>query len=57
MTGSHLDPLAYGEDRDEVGTLVTKVIIDATKPLGKEFAPRVKPKQSLMDSFVLEVYL
>ena len=57
VTGSHLDPLAYGEDRDEVGTLVTKVIIDATKPLGKEFAPRVKPKQSLMDSIVLEDYL
>ena len=57
VTGSHLDPLAYSENRDEAGTLVTKVIIDATKPLQKEFAPRVKPKQSLMDSINLDDYI
>ena len=57
VTGSHLDPLAYGENREEKGTLVTKMIIDATKALNKEFAPRVKAPQDLLDSINLEDYI
>ena len=58
VTGSHLDPLAYNElSRNEHGTLVSKVIIDATVPLMRSFPPRVKPKKALMDSINLEEYI
>lgn len=57
VTGSHLDPLAYDETRLGKGSMTTKVIIDATKPIGLEFAQRVKPSVEQMNSINLKDYL
>lgn len=55
--GAHLDPSAYGESRYEKGPMTTKVIIDATRPLSKPFAERVRPPRELWDSINLKDYL
>ncbi len=57
VTGAHLDPSAYDETRHNRGTMTTKVIIDATKPLGLPFATRVTPPKDLWDSMNLDDYL
>ena len=57
VSGSHLDPLAYDEDRINKGSMTTKVIIDATKPIGKEFSKRVKPSMEALEKIHLEDYL
>ncbi len=57
VSGSHLDPLAYDESRLGKGSMTTKVIIDATKPLQTEFADRVKPPKEMLESIDLTEYL
>ncbi|MBC3938125.1 MULTISPECIES: UbiD family decarboxylase [Anaerotruncus] len=57
VCGSHLDPLSYDETRLERGSMTTKVIIDATKPVGKEFATRVMPDEKTMNRISIEDYL
>lgn len=55
--GSHLDPTAYNEERFQEGPMTTKVIIDATRPVTKEFAERVVPPQELWAETDLGEYL
>ena len=55
--GAHLDPSAYGEDRSTKGRMTTKVIVDATMPIGKPFAKRVRPPRDLWESVNLLDYL
>jgi 2,5-furandicarboxylate decarboxylase 1 len=55
--GAHLDPSAYGEVRSEKGPMTTKVIVDATRPLTRTFAERVRPPRELWDALDLQDYL
>ncbi|MBN9459939.1 MAG: UbiD family decarboxylase [Burkholderiales bacterium] len=55
--GAHLDPSAYGETRSERGPMTTKVIIDTTRPLNRQFPERVRPAKHLWDSVNLRDYL
>ena len=55
--GAHLDPTAYGETRSERGPMTTKVIIDTTRPLNREFPQRVRPAAELWDAVNLRDYL
>ena len=55
--GAHLDPTAYGETRSERGPMTTKVIIDTTRPLSRQFAERVRPAKDLWDSVDLRDYV
>lgn len=57
VTGAHLDPTAYDETRLERGSMVSKVIIDATKPVDLPFATRITPPQDVWNSMKLEDYL
>ncbi len=57
ITGSHLDPTAYDETRLGKGNMVTKCVIDATRPVSSEFAERVKPPKELMNSVKLEDFI
>jgi 2,5-furandicarboxylate decarboxylase 1 len=53
-TGATLDPTAYGEDRSSQGTMTTKLIIDATKPLHGEFPARVRVPAEVLERINLE---
>ena len=57
VTGNQLDPVAYNETRLERGQMNTKIVIDATKPVGSPFLTRVTPPQELWESMNLEDYL
>lgn len=57
VMGSHLDPTARDESGNTGGVLVTKVIVDATLPVGTPFPKRVVPPRELWDSIRLEDYL
>ena len=57
VTGNQLDPVAYNETRLERGQMNTKIVIDATKPVGSPFLTRVTPPQGLWESMNLEDYL
>jgi len=57
VTGAHLDPCAYDETRLKRGSMVSKVIIDATKPVDLPFATRITPPQDLWSSMKLADYL
>lgn len=57
VCGSHLDPLAYDESRLGKGSMTTKVIIDATKPIDKPFSERVKPSEEVMKRIRIEDFL
>lgn len=57
VTGSQLDPGSYDETRINRGIMTTKVIIDATKPVGQPFPTRIMPNRQLWDSMKLENYL
>ena len=48
-TGATLDPTAYGEIRSEDGNMTTKMVIDATKPLGRSFPERVAVPRDVME--------
>ncbi|MBI2860992.1 MAG: UbiD family decarboxylase [Chloroflexi bacterium] len=52
-----LDPTAYDESRQKKGTMVTKVVIDATRPIGLPFAIPITPPKDLWESMELEDYL
>ena len=55
--GSHLNPAAYGEVRNESGPMNTKVIIDATRPATLHFEEPIKPPKEAWDRIKLEDYL
>ena len=57
VLGAHLDPSAYDENRLKRGTLTTKVIIDATKPVNLPFPTRITPPKELWASMNLNDYL
>ena len=53
--GSHLNPTAYGYNRLEKGTMETKLIFDATKPLPPfEFPALAKAPQDMVDKVDLQ---
>jgi 2,5-furandicarboxylate decarboxylase 1 len=55
--GSHLNPSAYGERRDQSGPMNTKLVIDATRPATMPFETRIRPHQETWDRIRLEDYL
>jgi 2,5-furandicarboxylate decarboxylase 1 len=57
VSGADLDPSCYDETRIKRGAMTTKMIIDATKPVGAPFAPRITPPKALWDSMKLDDYL
>ena len=57
VCGSHLDPLSYDESRNGKGSMTTKVVIDATKPVDKEFSKRVRPSAELMNRISIKDFL
>ena len=57
ITGGKLDPTAYDETRLKKGTMTSKMIIDATKPVGLPFATRITPPEELWKSMRLEDYI
>jgi len=53
--GSHLNPTAYGYNRMEKGTMETKLIFDATKPLPPyEFAKLARAPKQMVEAVDLE---
>ena len=56
-SGAHLDPSVYGETRFNKGSMTTKMIIDATRPVHLPFAPRITPPKDLWESMNLEDYI
>lgn len=56
-TGATLDPTAYGEDRAADGTMTTKMIIDATKPVSRPFAQRVVIPRDVLQRIDLQQLL
>lgn len=57
VLGCSLVPTSYDESRTGRGTMNTKMIIDATKPVGVPHPTRVTPRKDLWDSMKLEDYL
>lgn len=60
VLGNRLDPAgAYDEfrHRSDTGNMTTKVLIDATKPVGIDFPARITPNKKLWDSINLDDYL
>lgn len=56
--GAHLNPGAYGYDRLTQGTMETKEILDATRPLPPvRFPNRARVPQDVVDRIDLEEYL
>ena len=56
-TGQRLDPSAYDETRQGRGYMVSKMIIDATRPVNLSFATRITPNRELWQFMKLEDYL
>ena len=57
MPTSHLNPSAQNETGRREDYVDTKVLIDATKPMGLPFAIRTTPPKELWDSMKLEHYI
>ncbi len=57
IKGAHLDPVSYNEDRTGRGPMTTRLIIDATKPVEKEFEIKIEPDEHLWNTMKLEDYL
>jgi len=57
VIGSPLNPTSYDETRLKRGTMVSKMIVDATKSVELPFPTRVTPPKDLWDSIKLEDYL
>ena len=60
VLGNRLDPAGpYDElrHRSDTGNMTTKVMIDATKPVGTYFPTRVTPNRELWNSMNLDNYL
>ncbi|MBI2319734.1 MAG: UbiD family decarboxylase [Betaproteobacteria bacterium] len=56
-TGQRLNPSAHNETRSGRGYMVSKMIIDATKPLDLPFSTRISPNRELWQTMRLEDYL
>ena len=56
-TGQRLNPSAHNESRTGRGYLVSKMIIDATKPLDAPFSTRITSNKELWQAMRLEDYL
>lgn len=61
VAGCPLSPTSYDEERlkkrGSGGTVNTKMVIDATKPISQEFPDRVTPPKDLWNSMKLEDYI
>ncbi|MBI2861063.1 MAG: UbiD family decarboxylase [Chloroflexi bacterium] len=57
ILGAHLDPTTYDETRLKRGPMLTKVVIDATKPVGLPFSTRITPPKDLWESMKLADYV
>jgi 2,5-furandicarboxylate decarboxylase 1 len=57
ILGAHLDPSSYGEIRTEKGPMVTKLILDATRPVTLPFADRIFPPEDAWNRIKLEDYI
>ncbi len=57
VAGAHLDPSCYDETRFKRGSMTTKMIIDATRPVELPFATRITPPRALWESMSLDNYL
>jgi 2,5-furandicarboxylate decarboxylase 1 len=57
ILGAHLDPSSYGEVRTEKGPMQTKLIVDATRPVGLPFAERIFPPKDAWNRIRLEDYI
>lgn len=55
--GSHLNPSAYGEIRDERGPMNTKMVLDATRPATLPFEEPIRPPSDLWEKIRLEEWL
>ena len=56
-TGQRLNPSAHNESRAGRGYLVSKMIIDATKPVDLPFSTRISPNKELWQTMQLKDYL
>ena len=57
VLGDPLSPTSYDEARLKRGQMISKMIIDATKPVELPFPTRVTPPRDLWNSMKLEDYL
>lgn len=57
VLGCPLNPTSYNETRTKRGTMNSKMIIDATKPVEQPFPTMVTPREDLWKSMKLEDYL
>jgi len=57
VKGAHLDPVSYNESRAGRGPMTTRLVIDATKPVEREFEIKTEPDPRLWKSMRLEDYL
>jgi 2,5-furandicarboxylate decarboxylase 1 len=56
-TGQRLNPSAHNESRAGRGYMVSKMIIDATKPVDLPFSTRITPNAELWQTMQLDDYL
>ncbi len=56
VLGDPLCPTSYDETGVKRGQMISKVIIDATKPVNLPFPPRVTPPEDLWESIKVEDY-
>ena len=57
VKGAHLDPVSYNESRTGRGPMTTHLVIDATKPVEREFEIKIEPDEHLWKTMKLEDYL
>ena len=57
LLGDPLSPTSYDELRQKRGVMITKMTIDATKPINLPFPTRVAPPKDLWNAMKLEDYL
>jgi 2,5-furandicarboxylate decarboxylase 1 len=57
VKGAHLDPVSYNEARTGRGPMTTHLVIDATRPVEKEFEKKIEPDSELWRKMELKDYL
>jgi 2,5-furandicarboxylate decarboxylase 1 len=57
LAGGKLDPTAYDETRFKKGAMTSKMIIDATKPVGIPFPTKIEPPEKVWKSMRIEDYI
>lgn len=57
VTGQRLNPSAHNESQGGRGYMVSKMIIDATKPVDSPFSTRITPNKNLWQTMQLNDYL